>query len=527
MVRVAGGEIESLGKMPDFFLDRLEVTNRQYKAFVDAGGYRDRARWPQAFQDEGKEVPWEEGMRRLVDGTGRPGPSTWQAGDFPKGQADYPVGGISWYEAAAYCAFAGKRLPTRHHWEQALGATGERMSGFAPLLAKLSNFGGEGPAPAGSHHGMTAFGALNMAGNVREWCWNPTKGGRLIRGGAWDDAEYMGAALTQQSPWNRAAQNGVRCVVDPEPALVPEAAFTPTTLVSGRDYRKAMPAGDAVFASYRSRFDYDPSDLGAKVEARDEGAEDWIREKVTLNAAYGGERVIAHLLLPRNATPPFQVVVYFPGTGVFGAPSDAAFPAMRVSLDFFVKSGRLAVYPIYTGAHERSREIDYTDDWKPYQYSEWPVKWVKDFRRVLDYLETRPDVDRARIALYGYSQGGVLGGIIPAVDDRVRLNLLVLGGFGGDDRPEVNPLNFLPRVRIPTLLLGGKLDPVFPLETDAIPFFRLLGTPAEHKRHVLYDTDHYVPKKEIIKECLDFLDRYFGPPGTVASNPIPASAPSR
>jgi eukaryotic-like serine/threonine-protein kinase len=469
-------------------------------------------------------------MRRLVDGTGRPGSSTWQAGDFPKGQADYPVGGISWYEAAAYCAFAGKSLPTRHHWEQALGPRGERRAFFAPLLTKLSNFGGEGPAPAGAHHGMTAFGALDMAGNVREWCWNATEGGRLIRGGAWDDAEYMQTSLTQQSPWSRAAQNGVRCVADPEPALVPKAVFEATALVSGRDYRKATPVSDAVFTSYKSRFDYDPSDLRARVEERDESAEDWVREKVTLNAAYEGKRVVAHLLLPRNARPPFQVVVFFPGTGAFGAPPDAAFGSMRANLDFFVKSGRVGVYPIYMGSHERSSEMDQESDWKPYEYSGYVVKWVKDFRRVLDYLETRPDIDRERIAYYGFSQGGVLGGIVPAIDDRVRLNLLNLGGFGGDDRPEVNPVSFLPRVRIPTLLLSGRLDPVFPLETDALPFFRLLGTPAEDKRQVLYDTDHYVPKKEVIKECLAFLDRYFGPPSTMSSRPgaaSPVSGPAR
>ena len=51
-------------------------------------------------------------MAEFVDSTGRPGPATWQGGDYPEGQDDYPVSGVSWYEAAAYAEFAHKSLPT-------------------------------------------------------------------------------------------------------------------------------------------------------------------------------------------------------------------------------------------------------------------------------------------------------------------------------------------------------------------------------------------------------------------------------
>ena len=58
-------------------------------------------------------------MKRLVDQTGRPGPSTWEAGHYPEGRADHPVAGVSWYEADAYARFRGKRLPNVFQWSHA------------------------------------------------------------------------------------------------------------------------------------------------------------------------------------------------------------------------------------------------------------------------------------------------------------------------------------------------------------------------------------------------------------------------
>jgi predicted Ser/Thr protein kinase len=117
MVRVSGRAYS----YPDFFMDRCEVTNRQYKEFVDGGGYRRKEFWQHEFVKDEAVLAWEEAMAEFKDATGRPGPATWQAGDYPDGRDDYPVTGVSWYEAAAYAEFADKDLPTTSHWELALG----------------------------------------------------------------------------------------------------------------------------------------------------------------------------------------------------------------------------------------------------------------------------------------------------------------------------------------------------------------------------------------------------------------------
>jgi serine/threonine protein kinase len=122
MVRVRGGRdavrFGVVGDLDDFWIDRFEVTNRQYKEFVDRGGYTQRAYWREPFVEDGRPLEWERAIERFRDATGRPGPATWKGGTYPDGQADFPVGGVSWYEAAAYAAFAGKSLPTFYHWYQ-------------------------------------------------------------------------------------------------------------------------------------------------------------------------------------------------------------------------------------------------------------------------------------------------------------------------------------------------------------------------------------------------------------------------
>jgi formylglycine-generating enzyme required for sulfatase activity len=93
------------------------VTSR-YQQFVDAGGYTEQ-RWKHPFVTPDGVLGWAEAMKRLVDKTGQPGPATWANGRYPEGKEEHPVCGVSWYEAAAYAEYAGKSLPTIHHWRLA------------------------------------------------------------------------------------------------------------------------------------------------------------------------------------------------------------------------------------------------------------------------------------------------------------------------------------------------------------------------------------------------------------------------
>ncbi|MDP9262806.1 MAG: protein kinase, partial [Acidobacteriota bacterium] len=159
MLLVPGGSTErgkSPVEVPGFLIGKYEVTNREFKAFVDAGGYKNRDYWTEKFLEDSSELSWQEAMSRFRDATGRPGPATWELGEYPRGQEDYPVSGVSWYEAAAYAKFVSKRLPSIYEWRKAAGAS------LSSEILDLSNFGSKGPAPVGSHSGLGPFGTYDM-----------------------------------------------------------------------------------------------------------------------------------------------------------------------------------------------------------------------------------------------------------------------------------------------------------------------------------------------------------------------------
>jgi pimeloyl-ACP methyl ester carboxylesterase len=180
-----------------------------------------------------------------------------------------------------------------------------------------------------------------------------------------------------------------------------------------------------------------------------------------------------------------------------------------------VKSGRAVLYPVYKGTFERGGGEPLPNS-NTYQYTEYFIKVVKDFRRCIDYLQKRSDIDSQRLVYFGSSWGGRFGAIIPAVEDRLAASILAVGGLSRVGRPEVNAINYVGRVKVPTLMLNGRYDLVFPYESSVKPMFDLLGRDCglkedDTKKIMLYDTDHGIPRQEVLKETQAWLDRFLGP----------------
>ncbi len=491
-------------ELDHFFIDCTEVTNRAFKEFLDAGGYSKPEFWKSEFKKDGKVISWLEAMKVFVDRTGRPGPSTWELGGYPEGQDDYPVSGVSWFEAAAYAAFRGKSLPTIYHWARAALSQRERYRPLSPFILPLSNFGGPGPAKVGTYPGIGSSGAKDMAGNVREWCWNAAGDRRYSLGGMWKDPSYMFTQSIVLSPWDRSPGNGFRCAVYPEGTQLAGKLFQEINLAFHDPY-SIPPLSEEALRIYRSAYSYLATPLRPVLEAKDETGKDWKRETVTIDAAYGRERIIIHLYLPTSEKPPYKAVIYFPGHDAFNR-RVFNLSSYFVPWDGIVKSGRAFITPVYSGMYERGGGTTYK------KWGELFAESIKDMGRTIDYLETRQDIDIQNLAYLGLSHGAHLGPDIAIYEKRIKV-LVLLGG--GAEFPAARPKPqglTLPHVKIPVLMLNGKFDCLFPVETHQKSFFALLGTPPEHKRHVLYDAGHVsFPRAECIRDILDWLDRYQGP----------------
>ncbi len=502
VVRIPGGKVQPSGapaqEIPPFLIDKYELTNQDYKKFLDAGGYSKPTYWKEKFLRDGHELSWEQAVAIFRDATGRPGPAAWELGEFPAGQENYPVTGISWYEAAAYAEFAGKRLPTVYEWR--LAAKDEGI--FSDIL-QLSNFSGKGLAAVGSYPGLGNYGTYDMAGNAKEWCWNVIGDQRYILGGGWSEAAYMFMNDDVRSPFDRGNLNGVRLVKSL--AALPPVFLEPVPRGNVRDYAKEKPVPEQVFAAYKNLFSYDRTPLNATVDGTDD-TPDWRVERISFDAAYGKERVPAYLFLPKNTRPPYQTVVYFPHSGEF-VPGSSKKLEMAF-LDFIVKSGRALIHPIYKGTFERYVGTD------PGSSAERDaqIQDFKDMARSIDYLQTRTDIVHDKLAYYGVSYGARLGPIMTALDPRFKAAVLVGGGFSSrSEVPELRELDYAPRSTVPTLMINGRYDFIFPLDSSQEPMFRLLAAPSADKRHILLETGHIPPRNDIIRATLDWLDHYLGP----------------
>jgi dienelactone hydrolase len=487
-------------ELPPFFIDRFEVTNAEYQRFVDAGGYRRRELWKQPFVTDGRALTWDQAMTRFRDASGQSGPSTWSAGHFPEGRADYPVGGISWFEAAAFAEFAGKSLPVIAQSYVAAPASLDRY------VSRLRDPSGE-LLPVGRSRTFGPYGTADLLGNVREWYWNATPDGlRYVLGRL---PSFYGP--TAVSPFDRSAVNGVRCVINSKPVAPDVVAARP---ILRRDFANAKPAPDEVFRIYKNIYGYDASALRPSVETVPDQAGDWTTEKITVDAAYGNERLTLFLLLPRQAKRPLQAVVFFPSARVLSLPNSSALGDLSF-VDHVIRSGRAVIYPIYQGMYERRSRVSPAGG--PVVLRDTTVAWSRDFGRAIDYLQSRPDIDGARIGFLGVSMGSAYGVILTSLESRVKAVVLLDGGFFQVEHPldGTDQVDFAPRVRQPVLMVNGRYDATYPLEQSQLPLFRLLGAAEGDKRHVLLETGHdvRVQRAAMTRETLAWFDKYLGPVG--------------
>jgi len=524
MVFVAGGPYRLQGwyrasdheaNLPDFFIDRYEVSNEEFARFVQAGGYRRRELWKHPFVHDGKTIPFEEAMARLHDTTGLPGPRSWSGGAPPAGRENHPVTDVTWYEAAAFAEWSTRKLPTVYQWEKAGRYPGSRAGTSLPFgviaegggvdATERANFRGKGTMPVDSlPFGMSPWGAEQMAGNVSEWCRNANPPGYATRGGGWNDAVYAFGRTGAYPAFYSSGNLGFRCVKSVDAKGGDEGDLSLAAAGFVPDYK---PVDDRKFEELRARYDYARTPLDARViEAED--TPEWRREKIAYNVA--GKTVIAYLYLPVGFKRPLQVIHFSPAGDV-----ESGTRTLRASIDSnlapLIRGGRAVFSVALEGFLDRPVKTVDEPDSRSREYVDYTVSRVTELRRGLDYLETRPDIDMSRVGFAASSAGTWAGVVLAAVENRYRSIYLIGAGVRPNeitDAPAANRINFLPQIKPPKLLVQGRYDESSPLKSDAEPLFRLMREP---KRLHVYEGGHVPPREIYVREMQTWMDETLGP----------------
>ncbi len=496
----------------DFWIDRHEVTNQEYQAFVLAGGYAEPKYWADLpFVLDGEQLTWETARMHFLDQTGVCAPAGWRDGRLVPGTENQPVAGISWFEANAYARFRGKSLPTITHWRRAA------FCDQPGVMATLSNFSSPQTADVGTFPGIGNFDVYDLYGNVSEWCWNGDPSGkRVLLGGAYDDPNYHYVFPRLVSPWQRKDTCGFRCVEysaegEPTEAMLSHVeARKPNVLPEER-----LPLQDVA-----QWYVYDrnlPLHATTIEEDSDDGFNDVFRhEVVEVDGPGARERLTLHLLIPREATQPLESLIIVPGIGRYNASGTFSFNGkleFAYSRDLASK-GRAVCFPIFRGTFDRWAGMTLGK-----AFSQTPVTarndWVyvgQEISRTVDYLLTRDDIDPDKIMAFGISNGANRLVMALAVDDRIRAGVLLGGGYTRWHlkRPAICEYHFAPHVHQPVLMVNGLDDVIHTYDSSQIPLFEWLGS--QEKRHVVFPAPHLPERQDVMTATEDWLERVISKP---------------
>ena len=318
----------------------------------------------------------------------------------------YPVSGVSWYEAAAYAAWAGKSLPTIFHWNRVA------FTVASSRIVPLSNLAGNAARPGRQHEEHEPLRRLRP----RRQRARVDLERQRPRGSGASSWAAAGTIRTTRSPMPTRSRrstarptNGFRCIriSSNEPNLAALAArrstgrfrdFLAGEAGAGRDLRP-VPAAVRLRQDAARRQD----------RRREDDAVGTVRQKITFDAAYGGERMMAYLFLPPAGKPPYQVVVDLPRLRIDqhalerdARPRPRRLPDEERTRRHCSRSTRAPTSAAATSTRTtRSRRRAYKD---------YVIMWGKDLG-ALDRLrrDAQGPGRRARLAYYGLSWGGGAG----------------------------------------------------------------------------------------------------------------------
>ena len=492
-------------KLFPFSLSTNEVSNKDYQEFVDEGGYENPKYWDFPFEIGNKIYDFNSSVKLFTDKYGKLGPANWSYGKFPSGLENHPVTGISWFEARAYARYKNLTLPNVFQWTYASGIP-ENFMTIDQSVINESNYDSSQLREVSNNEG--SYNELNnIGGNVKEWALNPNgyeKEKYSIMGGAYNESPYTFNNYYSSSPFDRAIGNGFRLSKN----LVNYQSDLDNIIIPDfkRDFNELEDVSDEVFEVYKSQFDYGNKPLNSITTNIEDFNEGYTAQKFELETTYDSdEKLTGYIVFSNKFKDKYSPVIIYPNAGSIGTNNDSGFP--NLGFKYLLDEGYAIIQPMYFNTFNREKILNTFWASESEDYKEAIIKIGQDYKRTLDYIESRNDFDFSKMSYFGYSWGSTTSNYLLAIDDRIKAAVICVGGLMlQKSKKEVEAHYYVRRIKTPILHIVGKEDGIFGYEENYKPWKKLIGTSEDELKLIELDNvGHGLPWDTIIKHHSNWI----------------------
>ena len=503
-----GVEFKDTQLLP-FSISKNEVSNSEYQKFIDDGGYDNPKYWDFPFQIGNKIYDFNSTIKQFTDRYGKSGPANWSYGKYPRGLGNHPVTGISWFEARAFANYSNMSLPNVYQWLYSSG-----VSSFVVNtdVVNNSNFSSSQTRETSNING--SFNQMNnIAGNVKEWGSNPNGLNNekfSLLGGSYLEYSYTFNNYYSVSPLDRSIGNGMRLSKtlsdkssDLDDKVIPEYK---------RDVTKIDDVSDEVFDVYKSQFEYEDIPLNSNTTNLENFVDGYNAQKFEMKTTYESEeKLFGYIVYSNKIKDKYDPIIVYPSAGSIVSDNDSWMPKNLLNeFKYLIDEGYAIVHPIYHNTYSRNKTYNtFTPD-ESESYKNTIIKIGQDYKRSLDYIESRTDFNFNNLSYYGYSWGSTTSNYLLAIDNRIKSAFICAGGLMMQkSKKEIEAHYYVRRIKTPVFHISGKLDGIFGPEDAFIPWKKLIGTAPKDLRTIEYDEyGHGIPKDTIIKYHSNWIKKY-------------------
>ena len=353
-----------------------------------------------------------------------------------------------------------------------------------------------------------------MAGNVREWTVNPHGKGNnrfSILGGAYYDNVYNFNDYYSTFPLDRSLGNGCRLVSSLANG-VEDSLDQYIISYTERDILSEEDVTDEVFEVYRAQFDYKDYPLEVDLTIIAEYDSEYVVERFEMETPYKNDEPLhGFIVYDSSYKGDLKPIIQFPSAGAIYTNSDERIASNAIrGKNYLLKEGYAVIHPVYYSTYNRRKTLRTWWANETEEYKESIIKIGKDYRRCIDYIESRDDFDFQNLSYVGFSWGSIMSNTLLAIDDRVKIAFVCVGGLQVPKcKREIDPSLFIRRIKIPVMHITGRLDGIFEYENSQIPMQKLLGTPKKDQKMIVLDgVGHGIPKDTVVVNHLEWLRKY-------------------